>query len=136
MCLSLQFELFIEGDKMIRFLISFLFVFNFAYACPELDGVDLADGEGPWIYEEQGSSPITLSKEEFAKIPNFHIDSYEDCKDALRVEEIRVKASGKIYMALLTYEDSCDGGNSYGALFSEDMSTMLGDIGDSFISCY
>jgi hypothetical protein len=121
---------------MIRLFFAGLFVLNFAYACPELQGVDLADGEGPWVHEDLGSSTSTLTEEEFFKIPHFADSSYEECKDALRVKEVKSVVTGRVFNALITSEDYCDGGNSYGALFSEDMQTRLGDIGDSYISCY
>lgn len=108
-----------------------------AYACPELNGVDLADGDGPWTYTELEISGLVLSEAEFNNIPTFAGDfDYEQCKDAIVASKVQDKLTGKIFTAVYTNEDHCDGGNSYGVLYDQEMQTILGTIGDSFISCY
>ncbi|MBT7610049.1 MAG: hypothetical protein HN576_09850 [Bacteriovoracaceae bacterium] len=123
---------------MKQILLTLLFIFSAqnSYACPELNDVDLANGDGPWMHEEIDFYDIQLTKEEFVKIPNFDFFEYEKCKNALYVKVVRSKKTGRVFNAVMTNEDHCDGGNSYGALFNSDMKTFLGDIRDSYISCH
>ena len=113
-----------------------LLTFSTAFACPELDNVDLASGDGPWIHKELDTYKISLTKEDFINLPNFDESEYEDCKDAFIVQVVQSKQTGRIFSALKSYEDMCDGGNSYGVLYNAEMSVVVGEIADSGISCY
>jgi len=118
--------------------IFFALVLNVAYACPEMNDQSIGSGNPEALYIELESAPITLSEYEFNQIPNFADGqfNYEECSEALRFKTMRSLITGRIFTAVYTNEDECDGGNSYGALFNEDMSKIVGNIGDSDISCY
>jgi hypothetical protein len=107
-----------------------------AFACPELDGSDLANGDGPWSYVELERYSVTLTKTQFLQVPVYVDFDYSECRDALVIQMVQSKDSGRNFSALLTAEDNCDGGNSYGALYNEDRTQLLGEIRDSFIYCY
>lgn len=113
----------------------FTMIISTAYACPELNEVDLANGEGPWTHIELEAIDIYLSQAEFDKIPGLE-GMYKDCKDHLSATKVQDITTGKYFTAVKTNADECDGGNAYGALFNNDMTKILGDIKDSFISCY
>jgi hypothetical protein len=110
-----------------------------AIACPVLDGVDLADGdEKNPVFEEVGDQNATLTRAEFLSIPSFQnssADGRTSCRKDLTLRKLKIKKTGEIFYALLTMRDECDGGNSFGALMSGDLQTVVADIGDSFISC-
>jgi hypothetical protein len=120
----------------ITVITAFIIPMQYAIACPELNNVDLADGEGPWVYEVVENNGIFLTKEEFIKIPYLDIEDYERCKNSLYLKKVSSKLTGRFFNAVMTNQDKCDGGNSYGALFDSSMNNMIGDIGDSYISCY
>ena len=116
------------------FLLSLL-ITGSVFACPELEGVDLADGDNRPALTEISEVPYRPNFWQFVEIPGFSPDQYEACKDAFVVRTYRSDVSGKVYSAILSVEDSCDGGNSYGGLYTEDLGLVLGSISDSFISC-
>lgn len=113
-----------------------------ALACPEFNGVDLAGdySSRPQPYEELSSQDIVLTESEFYSVPvwsggrRHHL--YERCKDVLVLTTLKHKETGRIFKSITSHEDMCDGGNSFGALFTENLILRVADIGDSFISCY
>ena len=111
-----------------------------SYACPELDNVDLANGEDAPVYEESSSSTVHLTEDEFYSMPQWaglkKYDAYSKCKDGMIIKTLKHKTTGRVFKAITSNHDNCDGGNSIGALYSENLVQRLGDIGDSFISCY
>ena len=119
-------------------MVFFTMVISTAYACPEMNDQSIGSGNPEALYVELDTTPIALTEYEFNQIPNFTRGQfqYEECKDSLRSKTMRSKVTGRIFTAVYTNEDECDGGNSYGALFNEDITKLLGDIGDSYISCY
>lgn len=109
---------------------------NLALACPELNNVDLASQYDADEYTEISSRNIEMiSKEDFLKYPAFSDFEYEYCKDALVIKQVQATQTGTIYTLVMTYEDHCDGGSSYGNILDESGKVVLGHIGDSFISC-
>lgn len=107
-----------------------------AVACPELNEVDLAGGPlRERTYVELSRKPISLTKKEFLSIPELKEMGYDECKDVISVRKLKVKSNGKIFNAIVSIEDKCDGGNSLGALYSENLLLKLGDISDSTIYC-
>lgn len=122
---------------MTKIIVLFTLILGNAYACPQLGGVDLADGDGPWSFIELSINNITLTEAEFNQIPVLAEDfDYEQCRDEMVVTKYQDKATGKVFSAVVTNDDNCDGGNVYGALYNEAMTELLGDIQDSFVSCY
>lgn len=59
--------------------------------------------------------------------------SYDECLRAVRQELIEYK--GVEYYRFRTMEDSCDGGNTYGAIYSKDLSTPIAHIYDGDLYC-
>lgn len=108
-----------------------------ALACPELNYVDLASDYDRDEYIEVHSEKLPkLSKEEFLKYSAFQDFEYEYCADALVLKQLEATQTGNIYTVVMTMEDHCDGGNSYGNILDESGEVILGSIGDSFISCF
>ncbi|MGE3974889.1 MAG: hypothetical protein AB7F59_10220 [Bdellovibrionales bacterium] len=123
-----------------KILISFMVLIaaQMSYACPVLEGADLSDGEDESpIYTKGERIPVSLTQAEFNKVPVYAStgNDYESCQGALVLQKLEIKKTKQVFYALLSTEDICDGGNSSGALFSADLKTLIGDIGDSFISC-
>lgn len=114
-----------------------LLLANSAYACPELNLVDMADGDSLPVYRTLSSKKITLTEEEFYSMPKMsrsHL--YRDCKEHMILTTIQHKISGRKFKAITSTDDDCDGGNAAGALYSENLIVRLADIGDSYIYCY
>lgn len=108
-----------------------------ALACPELNNVDLASSYDRDEYIEVHSERLPkLSKKEFLKYPAFSEFEYEYCSDALVLKQLEATQTGNIYTVVISIEDHCDGGNSYGNILDESGEKVLGSIGDSFISCF
>lgn len=55
------------------------------------------------------------------------------CKATVKEEIIEVE--GKPYRLLRTADDSCDGGNTYGAIYTNDMETPVAHIYDYTVYC-
>ena len=122
--------------KLLLILFSLLSLNSFA--CPEMNDIDLSGYEVEEKYEVLSSGPIVLEEYEFNQIPNFANDNfiYDECKESLTSKVLKSKISGKIYTAIITNDDDCDGGNSYGALFYKPKKEVLADINDGGIYCY
>lgn len=58
---------------------------------------------------------------------------YGDCKGY--VDQDLFEIDGVKYWRFATREDACDGGNTYGAIYSEDLKTPIAHIYDSDIQC-
>lgn len=115
----------------------FSFLTFAASACPELNNVDLASSYDKDEYSEIGYRKLpSLTKEDFLKYPVFSDFEYEYCHNALAEMKVQATQTGEIYTIIMTVEDHCDGGNSYGNILDEKGRKVLGSIGDSFISCF
>lgn len=108
-------------------------------ACEGLDGVSLF-GENEnlvhlsdYKYEGIASNNEKIFHEIFSKKNNY-LD-FAKCRNALQVFVIKSKNSNTVYNALVTYEDSCDGGSTQGVLLDQGMKKILGIIHDNEISC-
>src|SRR5690606_19173324 len=82
---------------------------------------------------EDGRSSIVLTKEVFKSVDVLAGMDYEQCKDAISQSSIIV--DGKVYIQFTSHEDSCDGGNTYGSIMSEDLSTAIAHIYDGDVYC-
>lgn len=82
---------------------------------------------------EDGRSSVVLTKEVFKSIDVLAGMDYEQCKDAISQSAIVV--DGKSYIQFTSHEDSCDGGNTYGSIMSEDLSTSVAHIYDGDVYC-
>lgn len=117
-------------------LILFSLVTLNAYACPEMNDIDLSSSMGEEKYEVLERASIMLEEDEFNKIPNLSEFDYEECRDHLTGRMLQSTITGKKYLAITTNDDSCDGGNSYGALLDEKFENVVADINDGGIYCY
>lgn len=82
---------------------------------------------------EDGRSSVVLTKEVWKTIDVLAGMDYEQCKDAISQSAIIV--DGKSYIQFTSHEDSCDGGNTYGSIMSEDLSTPVAHIYDGDVYC-
>jgi len=55
------------------------------------------------------------------------------CKDSISQELIRVK--GELFWRFASDDDGCDGGNSFGSIYSYDLKTVVAHIYDSEVTC-
>lgn len=88
--------------------------------------------EGDFDYATT-SAGGTLTKEEWKSLDVISAFPYNECRDAISRSLISVE--GKNYWVFRSNEDHCDGGNTYGAIYSEDLKTPIAHIYDSDIYC-
>tara|TARA_R110002049_G_scaffold63125_7_gene168132 strand:- start:566 stop:1144 length:579 start_codon:yes stop_codon:yes gene_type:complete len=88
--------------------------------------------EGDFDYSNY-SGGIELTKEIWKTIDVVASFPYERCKDAIRQSTIEV--DGANYIVFRSVEDECDGGNTYGSIYTEDLKTPIAHIYDSDIYC-
>ena len=74
-----------------------------------------------------------LTEENWDKIDVISDFDYDDCKDA--VAQDLTKVNGKFYWVFYTNEDRCDGGNSFGSIYTYNLKTPVAHIYDSFVYC-
>lgn len=74
-----------------------------------------------------------LSRESWYKTDVILSFPYNECHSAVKQELIEYK--GVEYYRFRTVEDHCDGGNTYGAIYSKDLSTPIAHIYDSDLYC-
>jgi len=80
-----------------------------------------------------GGATSVLTRENWNSIDVITAFGYEQCKDAVREELIEFE--GKKYWSFRTVEDSCDGGNTYGVIYSYDLKTPIAHIYDGDMYC-
>ncbi|MBL6990494.1 MAG: hypothetical protein ISR65_11980 [Bacteriovoracaceae bacterium] len=107
----------------------------------ELDGRSFSNVEDP---EEPQSSyyfkyvkrvdNVTISEQLFKSTPILSDFDYEECKSSLTELYFSSPETMVTYRALNTFEDSCDGGNSYGVIYDPN-ETIVGYIKDSDFYC-
>ncbi len=130
------------------FLTRSAFAFFFAFAISaqaaprECVFKDLELGQ---IYE--GDTPFEMLEETAKQIDVPEIFSkyvgemdQEQCKGAVQEILVRSKDDQSVYTFLYTNEDSCDGGNSFGVILSDETPApnedkVIATISDSFIDC-
>lgn len=107
-----------------------------AFACDNFEGYS--------VYGHEIDSPIEIfqnkeinpaKKALFINNPVFTQDMYESCKDALALISFIDKDTKKVYHAVASHEDHCDGGNTIGVIYNSKGS-IVGEIGDSEMYCY
>lgn len=107
---------------------------SFASSCME----DLGERESWQIFEDTSfitllDADASLSESEFNNTLGTLDFTYEYCKDA--VTEVVVQSSaGAKYRFLVTHEDNCDGGNTYGLVFNQS-GTRIAEVRDGEIYC-
>ncbi|MCB9091923.1 MAG: hypothetical protein H6621_02650 [Halobacteriovoraceae bacterium] len=118
--------------------ISFLSLFAVrSMACAELNGASLfAEDADDYISLQEEHR--TLTQEEFFATPALTQNmDYEACKNTLFAFEIILATkTNQPYILLYSTDDSCDGGNSFGAILNDRMDRVIGDIADSDFYCY
>ena len=102
----------------------------------EVNDIDMADGDSLPAYVSLSTQKARFkNKAEFVQaLGAAHADfDYARCKNAMIWEDIRANGKTKVYTALRSVEDECDGGNSYGVLYFKNK--IVGSINDSYITC-
>jgi hypothetical protein len=66
----------------------------------------------------------------FDVIANFR---FNECADGVAQEQIEV--NGEKFWSFKTNDDACDGGNTYGAIYSSDLKTPIAHIYDGSVMC-
>ena len=79
------------------------------------------------------ASVDVLTREQWYKTDVILNFSYDECKEHVAQELIEV--NGVQYYRFRTTEDSCDGGNTYGSIYSQDLSTPVAHIYDYDTYC-
>lgn len=74
-----------------------------------------------------------LSRDTWYKTDVILSFSYDECLSAVKQELVEYK--GVEYYRFRTVEDHCDGGNTYGAIYTKDLSTPIAHIYDSDLYC-
>lgn len=111
-----------------KFLIlNLILVSNISLACP-VDFLSLSD------FEENGSSQAVFPGYLFSQFEVLKSFEQESCVDAIREREI-TGADGKPYTAIYTFDDGCDGGNSYGLVLEKDSLRPIATIQDGDMFC-
>ena len=105
-------------------------------ACEVWQGVDLASYESE--VQELESRRMDLDFDQFRSMPafsSFDWNGFANCRGNLRLKKLYHLQKKVTAHVIVSVDDACDGGNSQGALLSQDQSQVIGDIGDSQISC-
>lgn len=74
-----------------------------------------------------------LNKENWKDIDVISNFDKEQCKDSILQELIKV--NGEYFWRFQTNEDSCDGGNTYGSIYTSDLKKPIVHIYDSEVVC-
>jgi len=74
-----------------------------------------------------------LTKENWKNFDVIADMNYEQCKDYMTQQLIEV--NGKKFWELKSNEDYCDGGNTYGVVYTEDLKTPVAHIYDYDMYC-
>lgn len=116
-------------------MLSVLLFTSISNACPELNDVDLGNADDETKFELISEEPVKISRYKFKKIDAFKDFSYTRCKNNLDLKTLKSTETGRIFKAIVSNDHECDGDNTYGGLFDESGKILVGNIGDSFISC-
>ena len=125
--------------KISRFCIIFVTLslsLSQAFAKCDVNNIDMASGENrdAFMILSEKSAHFKNKSQYIAKMDKFSSElPYSQCKDAMVWRKLRAKNSTKVYTALISVEDTCDGGNSTGVLYFNQ--TIVGTIEDSIIYC-
>ena len=142
----------------------FVSVSAWGNSCQELDWMDFAGAGGvDWdrepptfshngiIFEISNRSDYSISESDFKSVfsalpgykdpyydDEFYNEFYSVCHDVLLLYEIKNRETQEKLFVIQSYEDKCDGGNSIGFVLTDpsDVSTLVGEIGDSTVMCF
>jgi len=128
--------------KKIKFVILSVLLFlalGKTYACQDLDELSIFGGSPLFLLKNghKYQGPETKDRKKFDVIPGFKTKSlsFKQCRHSLWIFDVQLIKSKTTFKALVSYEDRCDGGNTHGALFSQDMKQIVATIEDSEIFC-
>lgn len=88
--------------------------------------------EGEFDYSNHSAGDV-LTKEVWKSIDVIASFPYKECHGAISQSLIEVE--GQKYWVFRSREDHCDGGNTYGSIYSEDLKTPIAHIYDSDVYC-
>lgn len=115
-------------------ILSLLSISSFAGVCEqELETIhfyDLDKKENYTVHNEQWAA---LTDELFAPIKALGFER-EQCEGAIHLSDFTAP-SGIRYEAYYTYEDYCDGGNTYGYIKNKYTNEVVALVHDSDITC-
>lgn len=74
-----------------------------------------------------------LTRERWKSIDVIAGFPYDKCKDSVSQDLVKIK--GQLIWRFTTEDDSCDGGNSYGAFYTYDLRTPIAHVYDSDVYC-
>jgi hypothetical protein len=74
-----------------------------------------------------------LTKENWKTIDVILSFNYNDC--AASTSQTLIKVKNELFWRFESTDDSCDGGNTYGSIYTEDLKTPIAHIYDSGIYC-
>jgi hypothetical protein len=74
-----------------------------------------------------------LNQDNWYSVDVINALDYRECKDAIRQEMILFE--GQHYYRFRSYEDDCDGGNTYGSIVSLDLKEIIAHIYDGDLVC-
>jgi hypothetical protein len=117
-------------------ILSLLLASTPVFAKCEVDGIDMADGENLDAYVVVSEKKARFAnKAEFNEaLGELHSEfNYSECKNAMIWRYVHARGMKKVYTALISVEDECDGGNSFGVLYFKKQ--LIGYVNDSYISC-
>ncbi len=110
-------------NKRFIFAIVLMSLSSISMACP-LSGLSLFDSL-------DGYHKVEFPKKVFSEYKELSSFDSVECKNSIRMASFEI--DGKDYQATFTYEDSCDGGNSYGFVLEENKPVAL--VLDGNFSC-
>jgi len=108
-------------------LVSIFLISSFSFAS---NLCEYFQNDGTYTTLRSGS---VLTKENWKSVDVLADMDYSRCADAVTQTVIQVE--NKQYWMFKTHKDACDGGNSYGAIYSYDLKTPIAHIYDSEIVC-
>jgi hypothetical protein len=109
-----------------------IFASSTTYACMP---TELVDGSLSTIEEKYTELPGADLK--FSSLVRKEVSKVEDiseCTDENMAVSSFLTPTGKLFHAVYTFEDECDGGNSYGAVLDANLRPVA-QIGDSDFYC-
>jgi hypothetical protein len=89
--------------------------------------------EGTVEIEELGEGAI-LTRENWKMVDVIADMDYRNCGDG-QITQSKIQIDGETFWQFTSNDDSCDGGNSYGSIMTEDLTTAVAHIYDSDLTC-
>ncbi len=88
--------------------------------------------DGDFDYSNYTAGDV-LTKEVWKSIDVIASFPFKECHEAIK--QSLIKVDGQNYWVFRSTEDHCDGGNTYGSIYSEDLKTPIAHIYDSDVYC-